>query len=61
MARGCRDCRTCTRNLIGRWMWKLIYLCTFAWLVKPVVMRNCPQCKHLLSAHERRRDGSFKD
>ncbi|MGW4974132.1 hypothetical protein ACWEP3_30365 [Streptomyces albidoflavus] len=42
-------------------MWKFIYLCTFAWLVKPVAMRNCPQCKHLLSNHERRRDGSFKD
>ncbi|MGW4181252.1 hypothetical protein ACWEK2_03765 [Streptomyces albidoflavus] len=42
-------------------MWKFIYLCTFAWLVKPVVMRNCPQCKHLLSNHEQRRDGSFKD
>ncbi|KAA6220181.1 hypothetical protein CP979_05165 [Streptomyces filamentosus] len=61
MASGCRDCRTCTKSWLGRMCQKAVYLFCFAWLVKPVFMRNCPQCKHLMGRHARRRDGSFQD
>lgn len=48
-------------SLVGRMGQATLYLFTMAWLVKPVFMRNCPQCKHLLGKHARRRDGSFQD
>ncbi|WP_435209582.1 hypothetical protein [Streptomyces sp. bgisy034] len=39
----------------------LLYLVTLAWLIKPVFLKNCPQCKHMMGRHRRRRDGSFQD
>lgn len=41
----------------------LMHLCTagISFLVKRGGMRHCPQCKHLLSNHARRSDGSFRD
>ncbi|MFC5634723.1 hypothetical protein [Streptomyces bullii] len=38
-----------------------LYLFTLSWLVKPVFLKNCPQCKHMMGRHQRRRDGSFQD
>lgn len=61
MSSGCRDCGTCTKPFVVRVTQKMVYLFCMAWLVKPVFMRNCPQCKHLLSNHQRRSDGSFRD
>ncbi|MFG3256339.1 hypothetical protein [Streptomyces sp. NPDC048172] len=67
MADGCRDCATCTKSWLGRVAQKLavglLYLVTIgiAFLVKKGVMRHCPQCRHLLSGHARRADGSFRD
>lgn len=67
MARGCRDCGTCTKPSLVRWgqWWAMafVYVCTagIAWLVKRGMMRGCPQCKHLMGSHQRRADGSFKD
>ncbi|MEU0940316.1 hypothetical protein [Embleya sp. NPDC005971] len=58
---GCRDCKTCTKSLLGKLVIKTAYLVSFAWLVKPVIMRNCPQCHHLMGRHQRRADGSFRD
>ncbi|GGU52526.1 hypothetical protein GCM10010274_46820 [Streptomyces lavendofoliae] len=45
------------------WMVGFLYLCTafIAYMVKKGGMRHCPQCKHLLSNHARRADGSFRD
>jgi len=39
----------------------LLYLITFSFLVKPVFLRTCPQCSHMMGRHQRRRDGSFQD
>ncbi|MEV6315712.1 hypothetical protein [Streptomyces sp. NPDC051776] len=67
MANGCRDCRTCTKAGLTRmgqdWVLASVYLCTVGLLfvVKRGVLRHCPQCKHLLSGHRRRIDGSFQD
>jgi hypothetical protein len=61
MASGCRDCRTCTMAWIARMGRHTLYLFTLAWLVKPVFLRNCPQCRLMRSRHERRQDGSFMD
>ncbi|MER7814532.1 hypothetical protein [Streptomyces sp. NPDC096153] len=67
MASGCRDCRTCTMPGVMRAMLKwsvgLAHLCTcgISWVVKRGFYRHCPQCKHLDSRHQRRRDGSFMD
>jgi hypothetical protein len=61
MAGGCRDCRTCTKSVIGRFGLKLGYAISFTWLIKPLFMRNCPECKHVMRRHMRRADGSFQD
>ena len=67
MASGCRDCKTCTKPGIARWIqnWTVgfIHLCTagISLLAKRGLSRHCPQCKHYLSNHQRRRDGSFQD
>ncbi|GAA3486344.1 MULTISPECIES: hypothetical protein [Streptomyces] len=61
MADGCRDCRTCTKSLLGRTARGVLYAVTLSWLVKPVFLRNCPQCGHVMRRHERRGDGSFQD
>lgn len=63
----CRDCGTCTKPAVFRvgqkWMVGLLYLCTvgIAFVVKRGFMRHCPDCRHLLSNHLRRADGSFRD
>lgn len=67
MAFGCRDCKTCTMLGILKWLqdWMvgLLHISTagMSLLVKRASARHCPQCKHVLSRHERRRDGSFID
>jgi hypothetical protein len=45
------------------WAAAFLYLCTagIAWVVKKSAAKHCPQCKHLLSNHQRRQDGSFRD
>lgn len=45
------------------WAVGFMHLCTagMSWLAKRGFMRHCPQCKHLDSRHQRRRDGSFMD
>jgi hypothetical protein len=67
MASGCRDCSTCTKPGLAKMGQDLtvgfLYLCTafIAYVVKKGGMKHCPQCKHLLSNHARRADGSFRD
>lgn len=39
----------------------MLYLITLAWLIKPVFLKCCPQCGHMMGRHQRRRDGSFQD
>ncbi|GAA3428724.1 hypothetical protein GCM10018953_59080 [Streptosporangium nondiastaticum] len=64
---GCRDCKTCTKPGIARmgqnWLVGFLYLCTagIGFLAKRGLMQHCPNCKHLLSSHLRRPDGSFRD
>lgn len=60
---GCRDCARCTETpLVGlvmapfRVVW---WVCTF-WNIQ-LVTKRCPQCKHRMSVHARRADGSFRD
>lgn len=48
-------------SFIARQGRHMLYLFTLAWLVKPVFLKNCPQCKHMMGRHQRRRDGSFQD
>lgn len=67
MASGCRDCGTCTKPGLARmgqnWAVGFMHLMTagISWAVKRGTMRHCPQCRHLMSRHQRRRDGSFID
>jgi hypothetical protein len=61
MASGCRDCQTCTMSWIARMGRHTLYFICLAWLVKPVFLKCCPQCKHMMGRHQRRRDGSFQD
>lgn len=63
MASGCRDCSQCTETwafgfimAIFRIMWVLC----LGWNVG-LFIRKCPQCRHFLSRHARRADGSFRD
>jgi len=35
--------------------------CGISLFVKRGMIRHCPQCKHVLSRHQVRRDGSFMD
>lgn len=64
---GCRDCSTCTKPGLVRvtqdWTLGFLHLCTagISFLVKRGLQKHCPQCKHLLSNHARRADGSFRD
>lgn len=65
MASGCKDCGTCTRPGAARWgQWwavALLHVCTcgISYWVKRSFMRHCPQCRHLLSGHQRTADGAF--
>lgn len=67
MAGGCRECQTCTKPALLRWIqWWLVatmYVLTIgiAFVMKRGLIRHCPQCKHILSNHDRRADGSFMD
>ncbi|MEU0839334.1 hypothetical protein ABZ370_07660 [Streptomyces sp. NPDC005962] len=67
MATGCRDCERCTKSWLGRVLENaavgLMHVCTIgiSYLIKRGFRRHCPQCKHLLSRHARRADGSFRD
>lgn len=63
MAAGCRDCRICTESAATgcvmsgfRMLW---WMLTF-WNIG-LLTRRCPQCRHPMSVHARRADGSLKD
>lgn len=45
------------------WTVGFIHLCTIgiSLVLKRGFAKHCPQCKHLLGNHQRRRDGSFRD
>ena len=63
MAGGCRDCQQCTEPaMTGMIMMipRLAWWCLTAWNIG-LFTKRCPQCKHLMSKHERRADGSLKD
>ncbi|MEU2487088.1 hypothetical protein ABZ593_21075 [Streptomyces sp. NPDC012617] len=67
MSQGCRDCGTCTKPGLARlaqnWAVGALHLCTagISWLIKRGTRRHCPQCRHQLAGHQRRRDGAFID
>lgn len=67
MARNCRDCRTCTKPGLTYALQNLAaglgHTCTvfISYGIKRGFLSHCPQCKHLLSNHNRRHDGSFQD
>jgi hypothetical protein len=59
----CRDCKVCTRlGIVKLFMlpFTIIYALFLSWNVG-LFIRKCPTCKHWLSQHHRRSDGSFKD
>lgn len=63
MAGGCRDCKRCTEvaaagcvMAVFRITW---WILTF-WNIG-LFIKKCPKCKHPLSWHSRRADGSFSD
>lgn len=64
---GCRDCQTCTMPGATRAGQSLgvgfahLMTCGISWVVKRGVLSHCPQCKHLRSRHQTRRDGSYLD
>ena len=63
MSGGCRDCVICTRSPIVNFLLLPIKI-IFGWnigLLIGLASRNCPECGHKLSKHEKRADGSFKD
>lgn len=63
----CRDCRTCTSPALSRMLLKVgmgcLHFCTvgLSFVAKRAFLRHCPHCKDLLTRHERRSDGSFRD
>ena len=59
----CRDCSRCTEAVavgfvmgIFRKTWALLTFWNIGLFIK-----KCPQCRHRLSLHARRADGSFRD
>ena len=63
MSGGCRDCTICTRSPIINFLLFPIKI-IFGWNIGLLIgfaSRNCPECGHKLTKHERREDGSFKD
>ena len=59
---GCRDCYRCTEPELASFILALPRF-IFALLTFPhrIWQPRCPQCGHLLSAHERDEKGRFKD
>jgi hypothetical protein len=49
--------------MMQNWGAGFLHLCTvgISWACKRAFAKHCPQCKHLLSNHQRRSDGSFRD
>lgn len=60
MAGVCRDCPACTRSFLARLMLWVVLVPPLAAMARPF-MRTCPVCPHVLSRHQRRADGSFRD
>lgn len=63
---GCRDCDRCTETAMTgclMWPWRFFLgVCNVFTLGLLFSMKKkCPQCGHPLSAHHRRKDGSFQD
>jgi hypothetical protein len=63
---GCRDCKRCTESALGSLFRLTGHVATVGTVyvsAKAVqtVMKNCPQCSHPLSWHERDEKGHFKD
>ena len=60
---GCRDCSRCTepsgKSMIMGIPRLIIWVLTF-WNIG-LFQKNCPQCKHKLDLHQKRKDGSFAD
>lgn len=60
---GCRDCVTCTESAAGGLVkspFRLVWWALTFWNIGLFVKR-CPQCKHPMSRHQRRADGSLRD
>ena len=61
--RGCRDCSRCTEAIATRLILGIprliIWILTF-WNIG-LFQKNCPQCRHRMSVHAKRADGSFQD
>lgn len=63
MAGGCRDCNQCTETMATSTVMllpRLVWWGLTAWNLG-LFTKRCPQCKHLMSKHQRKDDGSFKD
>ena len=59
---GCRDCRQCTRSVIGKLVWaflRLLWILLASWNVG-LFMKKCPQCNHYMRWHQKL-EGRFID
>lgn len=63
MAGGCRDCKRCTETAAAGCVlsaFRIVWWALTFWNIG-LFMKKCPICKHRMSLHQRRADGSFKD
>ena len=67
MSYGCRDCKTCAAPAAAKTGRALaagtlhLFTVGISWVVSRMFMSHCPQCRHLMSRHQRRADRSFID
>lgn len=60
---GCRDCPRCTEAGLKGLLalpWRIFYGLFFGWWIG-LFRKNCPQCHHRLSWHQRDQAGRFAD
>ena len=63
MSKECRGCKICTRPpIVSLFLFPVKII--FGWNIGLLIgfaSRNCPECGHKLSQHERRKDGELVD
>ena len=60
MSSNCRDCPACTRPGVIRASYWLVLWPVWAAFMRPF-LTTCRGCHDMLSRHQRRADGSFRD